>query len=387
MSLTTRPEVVIIGGGAVGCATAYYLGQEGVRTTIIERNTVAGHASGFALGGLSPLGGLGIPDPMGSLSLEAYRLHREFAEAVHEESGVDTEFQLHTAITVASSEEEAEAMKTRLPWQQAQDGFRVEWKPEADVLAIEPRLAPGFTGGVVTQHVGLLDPYRYALGLLLAAEKAGTRMRHGTVQGLAFQGDRIRSVRLGDGEEIPCDALVLAMGPWACDAASWLGTDLPVEPLKGQILRLRVGGPPLTYVSWGHSYAVSKPDDLVWVGTTEETAGFDEAPSAEGRKAIMESALQAIPYLIDAEVVRQTACLRPVTPDGLPILGPAPDKRGVYVATGAGRKGILLSTVMGRVAADLVVHGKTALDISALTPGRPMPEAGMAAQASDPFRF
>ncbi len=386
MNQRVGSEVVIIGGGVVGCAAAYYLGKEGVKATIIERDTVAGHASGFALGGLSPLGGAGIPDPLGALSLESYRLHNELAGALLEETGVNTEFQHHTAITAAFSEDEVVAIQERLQWQQAQEGFRVEWKDGKDILAIEPRLAPNVVGGVVTQHVAMLDPYRFALALLQAAESMGAVMRHGRVRDLCFEGDRVRAVCLSN-QEIPCDAVVVAMGPWSASAAAWLGVDLPVTPLKGQILRLRIGGPPLSYVSWGHSYAVTKPDDLVWVGTTEENAGFDETPSFEGRQTIMESALEAFPYLVDAEVVLHTACLRPVAPDGLPILGQAPGKRGVTIATGAGRKGILFSPVMGRITADLVVRGKTEYDIADLKPGRTIPEAQEAVSQSDPFRF
>lgn len=386
MSQSMGSEVVIIGGGAVGCATAYYLGKEGVKATIIERDTVAGHASGFALGGIGPLGGEGIPEPLGALSLESYRLHNKLAKTLREETGVDTEFHHHTALTVAFSEEEVAALRARLPWQQAQEGFRVEWKSGEDILAIEPRLAPSVIGGVVTQYVGMLDPYRYALALLQAAESMGAVMRHGQVRGLSFQGSRLRAVRLSN-EEVSCKAVVVAMGPWSVNASAWLGVDLPVAPLKGQILRLRAGGLPLSYVSWGHCYAVTKPDDLVWVGTTEESVGFDEAPSPEGRQTLMDSALQAFPYLMDAEVVLQTACLRPVVPDGLPILGQVPGKPGVIVATGAGRKGIHFSPIMGRVAADLVVRGKTEFDIAALKPGRPILAAPETAGHSDPFRF
>ena len=248
MSQYAASDVVIIGAGVVGPATAYYLAQEGIKATIIERDSLATHASGFALGAINPLGGVGIPKPLGALSMESYRLHDQLATALPEETGVDTEFQRHTAITMAYSQEEAEAMQARLPWQQAQESFQVEWKSGADILAMEPRLAPGVVGGVVIQSVGMLSPYRFVLALLQAAERMGAVMHHGLVRGLSFQRDRIRAVRLQNGE-IPCDNVVIATGPWAGDAALWLGVDLPVKPLKGQILRLRVSGPPLSHVS------------------------------------------------------------------------------------------------------------------------------------------
>ncbi len=386
MSRTTGSDVVIIGAGVAGCATAYYLAKEGVKATIIDRDSVGSHASGFALGALNPLGGVGIPEPLGPLSLESYRLHTELAEALPQESGVDTEFQLRSAIIVAYSQEEAQAMRTHLPWQRAQDGFQVEWKSGEEVMALEPRLAPGMVGGVVIQRVGMVSPYRFNLALLQAAERHGAVMRHGRVVGFRYQNSRIQAVRL-EREEVPCHAVVVAMGPWSADASAWVGVDIPVTPLKGQIVHLRTGGPPLSYVSWGHSYAVTKLDGLVWVGTTEERAGYDETPSDAGRRAIMEPVLKAVPYLADAEVVRHTACLRPVTADGLPILGKAPGKEGVVVATGGGRKGIHLGPIMGRIAADIVIHGKTMFDIAALAPGRTVTPAQIAASESDPFRF
>lgn len=386
VTLSRGSDIVIVGGGVVGCATAYYLAKEGIRATIVERDTLAGHASGFALGGLLPLGGAGIPGPLETLSLESYRLHRQLAEALPQETGIDTEFQQHAGLMVAYTEEEAEILRSRLPWQQAQQDFRLEWKSGEDILGLEPRLAPGVVGGVVIQHVGMVNPYKFALALLQAAESRGATMRHGVVRGLSFQGDRIQAVHLAN-ERIPCQGLVLAMGPWASAAAQWLGLDIPMEPLKGQLLRLRVGGQPLSYTAWGHSYAVTKPDDLVWVGTTEERVDFDERPSLEGKQHIIESALRALPYLGAAEVIYHTACLRPITPDGLPFLGPVPGKVGVFIATGGGRKGIHLGPIMGHITAELIAHDKARFDFTALALGRSFPPTTVAAADSDPFRF
>ena len=365
MNHNASREVVIIGGGIVGCATAYYLGKKGIKATIIERDNFAGHASGFALGELRPLVGAGIPDPMGLLSLESFRLHMNLSDELIEETNVDTDFQLHTWITAAYSEKEAIAMKSTLAWQQAQEGFDVEWMEENDVLSLERRLKPGLVGGIVTRPVALLDPYKLSLALLQASEYMGTTMRHGLVDGVEFRGDEVTAVRIGE-EKIPCDAVVVAMGPWSGNVSSWVNVKVPVEPLKGQILRLDAGNAPSMVVSWGNGYAVSKPDGLVWIGTTEELVGFSESPTIEGRDAIMESVLSVLPHLNDASLVYQTSCLRPVSPDRLPILGLVPNKKGMVIATAGGRKGIHLGPIMGRIAADLVLQGETEFDISAL---------------------
>ena len=377
-------DVVIIGAGIVGCATAYYLASEGAQVTIVERDGVGSHASGYALGGLNPLSGIGIP--LGPLALEGFRLILSLVPQLREETGIDSELQLVTAATVAFTEEEADLLRQRLPWQQAQPELQSEWQEAVELLAMEPRLSPQVLGGVVTQGVGLLDPYRLCLALLEAAIRKGATLRHGNVRGLRLRGDRIDAVRLTR-EEVSCRAVVMAMGSWAADAAPWTGVDLPVRPLKGQILRLRVPGPPFSYISSPDSYVVTKPDGLVWAGTTEEEAGFEEAPSPEARQEIMDNVVRAFPSLKEAEVVQHTACLRPVAADGLPILGSVSGKEEAVVATGAGRKGILLGLIMGRIAADLATKGSTKHDIAALRPGRSISDAQAAGSRSEPLRF
>ena len=379
-------DVVIIGAGIVGCATAYYLVSEGAQVTIVERDSVGSHASGYALGGLNPLTGVGIPEPLGPLSLEGFRLHHTLAPQLREETGIDSELQSVTAAAVAFTEEEAGLLRQRLPWQQAQPELQSEWRNSGELLEMEPRLSPQVLGGVVTQGVGLLDPYKLCLTLLEAAARKGAIFLHGNVSGLKLRGDRIDAVRLSR-EDIPCSGVVMAMGPWAAEAAPWTGVELPVRPLKGQILRLRMAGPPFSYISSPDSYVVTKPDGLVWAGTTEEEVGFDEAPSPEARQEIMDNVVRAFPSLKEAELVQHTACLRPVAADGLPILGSVPGKEGAVVATGAGRKGILLGPIMGRIAADLATRGNTKHNISALQPDRPISDTQAAASQSEPLRF
>ena len=105
------------------------------------------------------------------------------------------------------------------------------------------------------------------------------------------------------------------------------------------------------------NYVDSKPDGLVWTGSTEEEAGFDDNPSSAARDTIWQNAAHMAPDLADAELVKQTACLRPVTPDGIPIVDRLPGWDNLYVATGAGRKGILWSTGMCDIIANMVMQG------------------------------
>ncbi len=366
----TRPrsaDVVVVGGGIVGVSTAYFLGQAGLKTVVVERDAVGSHASGFALGGLSGLAGTG---PTQELAAEGMRIHRELGESLPKQTGTNTEYRPRPSLALALNEADAESAKADLAWRKAQKGYKVRWVEPDDVASIEPRVTAETYGGVYTEGIADLEPYRFMLALSQAAEQNGATIVSGRVTGLLREDSRATGVTLED-SEISAEHVVLAMGPWAEAAAPWLGYALPIRPLKGQILRLRAPGPPIqAYIGWEGNYAVTKPDGLLWAGTTEEDVGFDERPTAEAKDQITRSLLRVLPFLEDAALVRQTACLRPIAPDRLPVLGAAPEVERVYIATGAGRSGILLGPAMGRVMADLVIDGQTGIAIDGLGPLR-----------------
>jgi glycine/D-amino acid oxidase-like deaminating enzyme len=107
------------------------------------------------------------------------------------------------------------------------------------------------------------------------------------------------------------------------------------------------------------SYAASKPDGLIWAGTNKEQAGFDETITSAARDKIMGDLLKMAPSLSEAELVQHTACLRPLSGDGLPIVGKAPGWQNLYLGTGGGRKGILWSAGMCYGLADLIQKGNS----------------------------
>ena len=164
---------------------------------------------------------------------------------------------------------------------------------------------------------------------------------------------------------------MLATGPWSRQAGEWLGVPLPVDPLKGEILRTELPGAPLDHeFSGAHVSVYHRWDGLVRVGATEENRGFDLQPSESARDALLKGATRLMPAMAEAKIVKQTACLRPVTPDWLPIIGKPPGYENVVLATGAGKKGILLAPAMGKAAADLVATGATRIPVAGLDPGR-----------------
>ena len=364
-------DVVIIGGGAAGCAVAYYLAQSGVKSTIIERAGLGNQASGNAAGGLNPLTGVGIPGPLANFAWECYKLHGDLHEGLVQDTGIDYQHHTVAKIDVALEESSIAGMKEDALRIDAVDGFNARWLEPDEVAKLEPRIAPGILGGYYHQGDTSADSHKLTESFAAAAaNKAGSTVREGNVRSLEGSGDKINRVILEDGE-ISCGQVVMALGPWSRRAEAWLGIYIPVDPLKGEILRLKLDGPPIEYdISGGGASIYPKFTGLNWCGTTEDWKGFDLSLSDEVDKLIRKRLERVFPELATAELDLHTACLRPVTPDWLPVLGRAPGWDNVYLATGAGKKGILLAPGIGQSVADLMTTGETALSIQGYSPER-----------------
>lgn len=352
-------DVVVIGGGIAGCLAGCLLSRRGFAVTVMETDTLGAHASGFAFGGLDPLTGAGLPEPLLEFSLFCYQRHRDLAEDFQDTTGIDCQFQARDRLNLAFDEAEVAQAQDSLAWMQSLQGFNARWLDTGDARKLEPQINPACLGALHQQGTGAIEPYRLTLAAVRAGEQAGMKMLNRCATGLERAGNTTTGV-LYDGGRVGAGAVVLAMGPWTQEASEWCGVRLPVGPLKGQILRLQSRQQPLSVgLNYRGSYAASKPDGLLWAGTTEEQAGFDDAPSAAGRDSIMSDLLTMSPGLSNAELLQHTACLRPVTPDGMPIVDRLPGWDNLYVATGGGRKGILWGPGMAEALADLVANGET----------------------------
>ena len=370
-----QPDVIIVGGGIIGCLTAYFLARHGVKSVLLEADAVGSHASGFAFGEMGALEGAGIPDPLLEFSLWSLARHHTLAMELKDVSGVDNQFQFGDRLKLAFNESEALSYQKQLEWQREVKELDVTWLESKEVLDVEPQANPACLGGVYVQGAGAVEPYRHNLAAAQSAEKLGTEILSRRVTGLLTEGGRCQGVTFREGQQegrMEAGVVVLAMGPWSQQAAAWCGTDIPVTPLKGQILRLRETSKPIgTSLHYSGSYVVTKPDGLIWAGTTEEEVGFNEDITPEARDEIMGDLLMMAPALASAELVQQTACLRPLSADGLPIVGRVPGWQNLYVGTGAGRKGILWSTGMSQGLAELILEGSSRVPgLEALDPAR-----------------
>ena len=354
---TGSRDVVIVGGGIVACLSGYLLDRRGYKVTILEADSLGSHASGFAFGGLDPLTGIGLPEPLLDFSLWCFVRHRSLARELHETTGIDVGFELRDRLNLAFNNEETKVLKDQIEWMKDVGGFTVEWVNNAEARRLEPQVSGEITGALYQRSPGALEPYRFILAAMRAAERYGVEMLQRRAIGLISDGDRVTGVTLESGT-IDAGIVVLAMGPWTGLASEWCGVDIPVTPLKGQILRLRTLHDPLKMaVNYAHSYVATKSDGLIWAGTTEEETGFDDSLNSAARDSIMADFLKMIPGMTDAELLQQTACLRPLSADGLPIVDKVTGWENLYVSTGAGRKGILWSTGMAHALFEMIDQG------------------------------
>ncbi len=350
-----KVDVTVIGAGAIGCAIAYSLSKEGLKTIVVEQDSIAAHASGYAPGILSPLVAPESIEVMLPLSTKSFEIHKELAQQLPAETGIDYHFYQSPLLTLAFTDDEEHRIKEMVDALRRQ-GFGIRWLDGDAVRLIESRISAETIGAAYTEEAGEVDSYRYVLALAQAAEKYGAEVRHGRFCGLKRKGTKLTTVQLSSGE-IDCDYVVLAMGPWTGLASSLVGYPIPVRPEKGQTLRVRASSPPFTtMLAWnGYYNTTTRHDGLVYHGATHEDAGFDEEPTVEGRDELIHSLTTMVPSLMEAEVVLQTACLRPLAADGLPVIGEVPGWKGVYLATGHWTRGIILSPVTARIVTELIL--------------------------------
>ncbi len=365
--MTGTADVAIIGGGAAGCAVAYYLGKAGIGSVVVERAGIANQASGFNAGGLNPLQGAGIPGPLSALAAESFRMHAELAEPLEAEAGVRYHYKRIASLNVALTDEDIPALRETHDIFGAAEGFKAQWLTTDELLDIQPLVSQSAVCGLYAYGNASLDGRAYTQALWRAAERMGAGLRDGAATGLQTAGGRVTGVLLDDGDTLSCDAVVIATGPWSAQMGEWLGVRIPVEPLKGEIVRLRLSGELPQHDLAGAGVSLyARNDGLLWVGATEEWCGFDAEPSESARRTLLDGAANVMPSLANsdvAEVALHTACLRPVTADWLPIIDTAPGWDNAYLATGAGRKGILLSPGMGKAVADLITQGETSVAV------------------------
>lgn len=308
---------------------------------------------------------------MAPLGLEALRSFDEMVEKEGIDCGYSKDGYYEVCRTdkgVADAWHEAEIIR--------RFGYHPDVLDGSALREAEPHLAPDVRGGVFYPEARTLDPHRFLLGLAEAARRAGADIKVGAeVTRLDLDQDRVRGVYLSENRYVEADAVVLATGPFSLKLAKRLGTRLPVQAGKGYHRDVAVGtggSPPLRIACVLNERSVfcTPMEGCVRYAGTMEFAGLDYTMRPDRLQQITRSAQEYFPGLGSRSVLSEWAGLRPVTSDGLPIIGPLPDVRGLVVATGHGMLGLTLGLVTGEIVADWIVEGATDFRWRALSPER-----------------
>ena len=357
-------DVVVVGGGVVGAACARELARSGRSVAVLDPQGARGQAWQASAGMLAPQIEGRQGDLLFELGLAGRELYCELAGTLREETGVDIGLWRGGSAAVALSETEAADLRSRVAWQR-QQGHLCDWLDAGEVRERYPWLGPS-VGALWAPHEGALDPVRLVEALRVDARAHGAALIDDEAIALDRRGDRAAGVT-GRRARYPAGQVVLAAGAWV-RLIGGLPRPLPVEPVRGQMLALPwPDGVERAIVYHRDCYLLARGDEAV-AGSTMEYVGYDASVTSAGLARILAAAGALCPPLAQAGVSRSWAGLRPVTSDGMPILGAEPRLAGLWYAAGFGRHGVLLAGITAMLLR-LMMCGQTPTED--LTPLRP----------------
>lgn len=344
------PDVIVVGGGVVGLLSAWTLGQAGAEVVLLERGETGREASWAGGGIVSPLYPWRYSRAVANLAHWSQDFYPGLGQRLLADTGVDPEVHV-TGLYWLDLDDQDEA----LAWARAQGRPLSEVSISAVHDAV-PVLGQGFSRAVYMSGVANVRNPRLARSL----REALVRMPNVSVReqvevtGFLQAGERVQGVRTAQGD-FTADSVVLAAGAWSGQLLAKLGLELPVEPVKGQMILYRCASDFLSSMVLAKGrYAIPRRDGHILVGSTLEHAGFDKTPSAEALASLRASAEELIPALAGQEPVKHWAGLRPGSPQGIPFIGEVPGHRGLWLNTGHYRNGLVLAPASCQLLADLM---------------------------------
>jgi D-hydroxyproline dehydrogenase subunit beta len=358
MKLQTA-DVVVIGGGAIGAAAAFYLAKAGKRVTLVERAGLAREASGANVGLVTLFSGHSLEEPDPGPVYALTRASVDAYESLGEEVGMNIEYEQCGGVVWTDSEEKLRLIR-RAREGYAGHGVPVEWLDAAGVRECEPAFySDRILGGAFCALNGQVNPLLLTRALARGAVRSGARLLLGTtVQGITIAGQRVQAVQTSAGE-IPCEFVVNAAGAWAAEIGAMAGIKLPVFPARGQILLTEAVPRFIRRVVSGAEPAARQTQrGNVIIGSTVENVGFDKTMTPATIDHFAREILPYFPRLRGLNVIRAWAGLRPATPDSKPIIELMAEPQGLCLANGHSRRGICYAAGTGQLVAQLIT-GKT----------------------------
>ena len=350
------PDFVVVGGGVIGLSIAFALASEQASVTVLDAG-MPGQASAAAAGMLAPLAEAGRSSPFVPLAVESLHLWPSFVDSLREEVETALCIAGPGMLRAACTEAEDAALCGALGWQRGV-GLPLHRLDAAEVHALEPAISPGVCGGVLSPQERHVEPRLLLQALTGACLRRGVVIQsQATVTEMDTSKSRVVALRTKDAV-VSAGTYVITGGAWSRTLGLTLGVHFPVHPLRGQMAALGPLKPlPFQHTIYARSgYLVPRADGRVIAGATEELAGFDAQTTTAGISSIRATATALVPVLAAAPQHSVWAGLRPVSADGLPLLGGVPGWNNVHVATGHGRNGILLTPLTGRLMSAHLLH-------------------------------
>jgi sarcosine oxidase subunit beta len=358
-------DVVIIGSGIVGSSVAYHLAQRGCRNVLVlEREAHQGKGStGKSMGGVRAQFTTPVNIQMSKYSIDFFS---KFDEVV----GHPADYRAHGYLFCATNEKHLAYLKANRERQNSYGVTNVEWVSPDDIVKMVPQLrVDDVLGGTFCPTDGFVDPHSVMMGFMLNAREQGVRLwLDTTVTGIEVENDRIRTVQTSRGM-IATKVLVNAAGAWAAQIAEMAGAELPVEPLRRQLVptepfdQLPQRFPMVIDMSTGFHFRREGKGILLAWNDPKETPGFKTEFDETFVEKILTHAASRVPVLAEAGVNprRAWAGLYEMTPDHHAIIGPAPNVEGLYFVNGFSGHGVMHSPASGKIAADLILAGHSDL--------------------------
>jgi glycine oxidase len=361
-------DVVIVGGGIIGCATAYYLARAGTSVLVLERGRTGGGASHAAAGMLAPLCEAKQPGPFMDLLVAALADYPRAVEDIESASGAATGYRKCGILRAAFTEDDEVRLDAAARLYPLAGLPFCRLAPE-DARREEPALSPEVRSALLSPDEGQVNPRQVTQAFRRGAEACGARFREfAEVRSLTVRDRRVRGVEVGDGVE-EAATVVVAAGAWSALLPGPCRP--PVHPVRGQIAALRSVPFPVRRVLYSFGgYVVPWPEGRLVLGATQEDAGFEARTTVEGIEKVLAGGRRLLPGLRLAEIDATWAGLRPGAPDGEPLLGPITGCENLWMATGHFRNGILLGPYTARLVAESILSGIPAAGLGAFSPQR-----------------
>jgi sarcosine oxidase subunit beta len=373
--MKSTADVVIAGGGCMGCSAAWHLAQRGITNVVLlEREPqLATGSTGKNAGGVRHQ----FSHPANiALSKESIAMIADFEAVV----GAPIDFHQDGYLFLLSKSANVEAFRKNVALQQ-QHGIDVRWVSNQEAREIAPGLdLAGVKGATYCPQDGVADPNGVTMGFARGAQARGVEIVRDTeVTGVRLDRNRVAEVRTSNGN-ISTPVLINAAGPWAKSIGRMLGVDVPVEPERRHIFIAsapgggswddprhlgRVPSSKVLVIDFESTFYFHREGGglLFGMGDPDERPGFDITVRWDFLPKVIEVAMQRLPALADAAVSHAWAGLYEMTPDHNPIIGPSADVDGFYTIAGFSGHGFQHAPAAGRILADLIAGRDPKFDL------------------------